>query len=85
VNLYVAEQQYAYARTLNKDAVVVLFNNDNNAAEFEFNVARAGVRDGAVMHDRLGIIRDVTVRDGHVRVNLPPRSVAILREQVTYE
>src|SRR5689334_893654 len=78
VNLYVAEQQYAYARTLNHDAVVVVFNNDNNAAEFEFNVARAGVRDGAIMHDRLGIIRDVTIRDRKLRINLPKRSVAIL-------
>jgi hypothetical protein len=37
------------------------------------------------MHDRLAVIRDVTVRDGKLRVNLPGRSVAILREQVTYE
>jgi glycosidase len=85
VNLYVAEQQYAYARTLRNEAVVVVFNNDNNAAEFEFDVRRAGLKDGATMHDRLGIIRDVTVRDGKLRVGLPKRSVAILREQVTYE
>jgi len=85
VNLYVAEQQYAYARTLRNDAVVVVFNNANKAVEFEFNVALLGLRNGAVMHDRLGIIRDVTVRDGKLRVNLPQRSVAILREQVTYE
>ena len=86
VNLYVAEQQYAYARTLRNDpAVVVVFNNDNNAAEFEFDVTRAGLKDGAVMHDRLAVIRDATVRDGKLRVNLPRRSVAILRLQVTYE
>ena len=85
VNLYVAEQQYAYARALRNDAVVVVFNNDTNAAEFEFDVARAGLKDGAVMHDRLAVIRDVTVRDGKLRINLPGRSVAILREQVTYE
>jgi glycosidase len=78
VNLYVAEQQYAYARTLRNDAVVVVFNNDKSVAEFNFGVARAGLREGAVMHDRLGIIRDVTVRDGQLRVSLPKRSVAIL-------
>jgi len=85
VNLYVAEQQYAYARILRDDRVVVVFNNDHNAAEFEFDVTRAGLKDGGTMHDRLAVIRDVTVRDGKLRVNLPGRSVAILREQVTYE
>ena len=77
VNLYVAEQQYAYARTLGNNAVVVVFNNDNNAAQFEFDVARAGLRDGAIMHDRLAVVRDITIRDGKLRVNLPKRSVAI--------
>src|ERR1041385_2961851 len=78
VNLYVAEQQYAYARTVRNGRVVVVFNNDNNAAELQFDVTRAGLKDGAVMHDRLGVIRDVTVRNGRIRVNLPQRSVAIL-------
>ena len=77
VNLYVAEQQYAYARTLGNNAVVVVFNNDNNTAQFDFDVARAGLKDGAIMHDRLAVVRDVTVRDGKARVNLPKRSVAI--------
>src|SRR5690349_4878761 len=64
VNLYVAEQQYAYARTLRNDVpVVVVFNNDDKAAQVEFDVTRSGLKDGATMHDRLGIIRDVRVRD----------------------
>jgi glycosidase len=78
VNLYVAEQQYAYARMLGSNAVVVVFNNDNNAVQFEFDVARTGLRDGAVMHDRLAVVRDVTIRDGKLHINLPKRSVAIL-------
>jgi len=78
INLYVAEQQYAYARALRNNAVVIVFNNDNNSAEFEFDVTRAGLRDGALMHDRLAVIRDVAIRDGKLRVNLPKRSVAIL-------
>jgi neopullulanase len=78
VNLYVAEQQYAYARTIGNNAVVVVFNNDNNSAELEFDVAGAGLRDSALMHDRLAVIRDVRVRDGKLHVNLPKRSVAIL-------
>jgi neopullulanase len=77
VNLYVAEQQYAYARTLRNGRVVVVFNNDNNAAQFEFDVIRAGLKDGELMHDRLGVVGDVAVRDGKLRVSLPKRSVAI--------
>src|ERR1041384_5876649 len=78
VNLYVAEQQYAYARTLHNEAVVVAFNNDSNDVTIEFDVTHAGLKDGTIMHDRLAVIRDVTVRDGKLRVNLPSRSVAIL-------
>jgi glycosidase len=78
INLYVAEQQYAYARALRDIVAVVVFNNDNHAAEFEFDVTRAGLTDGALMHDRLAVIRDVTVRDGKLHVDLPKRSVAIL-------
>jgi neopullulanase len=77
VNLYVAEQQYAYARTLQTSAVVILFNNDDKGAEIEFDVSRAGIRNGTLLHDRLAVVRDVTVRDNKLRVNLPKRSVAI--------
>jgi len=77
INLYVSEQQYAYARALRGDAVVVVFNNDDKSSEFEFDVSRLGFKDGAVMHDRLNVSRDVTVRDGKLRVNLPKRSAAI--------
>ena len=77
VNLYVAEQQYAYARTLGNNAVVIVFNNDNNAAQFEFDVTHAGLKDGALLHDRLAVVRDVTVRDGKLRISLPKRSVSI--------
>jgi neopullulanase len=78
VNLYVAEQQYAYARALRDLVAIVVFNNDNNAAEFEFDVAPVYLSDGEVLRDRLGVSRDVTVRNGKLRVNLPKRSVAIL-------
>ena len=77
VNLYVAEQQYAYARTLRNSAVVIVFNNDDKGAEIEFDVSRAGFRNGSLLHDRLATVRDVTVRDNKLRVNLPKRSVAI--------
>ncbi len=38
MNLHVSEQQYAYARTTKHAAVVVVFNNDDKAAEIEFDV-----------------------------------------------
>src|SRR5215211_1685345 len=44
VNLYVSEQQYAYARTAKGGAVVVVINNDDKAAEIEFDVTHAGLR-----------------------------------------
>jgi glycosidase len=78
INLYVSEQQYAYARG---NTVVIVFNNDDKAVEFEFDVSRLGLRDGVVMHDRLNGSRDVTVRDGKLRVSLPKRSAAIFNRR----
>jgi glycosidase len=76
VNLYVSEQQYAYARKTPSSAVIVTINNDNTTAEIEFDVSRAGLRNGETMRDRLGT-RNTTVRDGRLRVSLPRRSAAI--------
>lgn len=77
VNLYVAEQQYAYARTLRDYVVVVVFNNEDKGADIEFDVTPAGLRNGARLHDRLAVVRDVYVSNGKLRVTLPKRSVAI--------
>jgi glycosidase len=77
INLYVSEQQYAYARALRGSAVVVVFNNDDKSSEFEFDVSRVGLRNGTILHDRLEVSRDVPVRDGKLRVSLPKRSAAI--------
>jgi neopullulanase len=76
INLYVAEQQYAYARVLSDTAAIVVFNNDDKAAEIEFDVKRAGLRDGVTILNLQTVNRDV-LRNGKMRVNLPKRSVAI--------
>jgi neopullulanase len=76
INLYVAEQQYAYARVLSDTAAIVVFNNDDKAAEIEFDVKRAGLRDGVTLLNLQTVNRDV-LRNGKMRVNLPKRSVAI--------
>ena len=78
VNLHVSEQQYAYARTTGNAAVVIAINNDDKAAEIEFDVAHARLRNGTLLNDRLGESRAVTVRDNKLRVSLPKRSAAIL-------
>ena len=77
INLHVAEQQYAYVRTLRNSSVIVVFNNDNNAAEIEFDVTRTGLRNGVMMRDALAVSRDATIRDGKLRVSLPKRSAAV--------
>ena len=76
INLYVAEQQYAYARVLPGNAAIVVFNNDDKAAEFEFDVTRAGLRDGVTILNLQTVKRDV-LRGGKMRVSLPKRSVAL--------
>ncbi|HEX5890045.1 MAG TPA: hypothetical protein VFY61_15150, partial [Pyrinomonadaceae bacterium] len=69
-NLYVSEQQYAYAR----DNVIIVINNDDRQSEISFGTA---LREGIVLHDRLGAARDVTVKEGKLTVSLPKRSAAI--------
>ena len=78
VNLYVSEQQYAYARVTKASSVVTVLNNDTNAAEMEFDVSRAGLANGDALVDRLGVSKDVRVANGKVKVTLPPRSAVIL-------
>ncbi|HEU4876061.1 MAG TPA: alpha-amylase family glycosyl hydrolase [Pyrinomonadaceae bacterium] len=76
INLYVAEQQYAYARVLPDTAAIVVFNNDDKAAEVEFDVTRAGLKEGVTILNLQTVNRDV-LRGGKMRVSLPKRSVAI--------
>jgi glycosidase len=74
VNLYVSEQQYAYARRGPSGAVIVVINNDNDAASIEFDVSR--VATGGVFRDQLGVSRPVQI-NGKMRVSLPKRSASI--------
>ena len=69
-NLYVSEQQYAYAR----GDVIIVINNDAQQSEFSFGTDQ---REGIFFHDRLGGDRDVIVNEGKIRVSLPARSAAI--------
>jgi 4-alpha-glucanotransferase len=73
VNLYVSEQQYAYAR----GPVIVVINNDGKQAEISWNT---DLTDGTVLHDRLGVSRRIVVSKGKLKVTLPERSAAIFVE-----
>ena len=79
VNLYVSEQQYAYARTTNNSSVVVVLNNDTKAAQIEFDVSHIGLPNGAILPDQMRVSRDVIVNSGKVTVTLSERSAAIFR------
>lgn len=77
VNLYVSEQQYAYARKTPSGVAIIVFNNDSQSAEIEFDVSRTKLRDGTSLNDRLGTSRSVAVTAGKLKVTLPRRSAAI--------
>jgi hypothetical protein len=77
VNLYVSEQQYAYARKTKDGAVVIVINNDTKPTKIAFEVSAAGLVNGARLVDRLGSSKDVQVENGEIEVALPSRSAAI--------
>ncbi|HJU54266.1 MAG TPA: alpha-amylase family glycosyl hydrolase [Pyrinomonadaceae bacterium] len=77
VNLHVAAQQYAYARTTRDASVVVVINNDTKPASFELDAARADLEDGARLTDRLGASQDVRVTAGKIKLTLPARSASV--------
>ena len=77
--LFVSEQQYAYARTLDRQAVVVVINNAATASTVRVSVAGVGVADGTSLVDRLGMVQgSLAVADGAVSVSLAARTAAIL-------
>ena len=77
INLYVSEQQYAYARRTKTDTVVIVINNDVKATIISVEVSTAGLADGAMLIDRLGGSKAVQVANGKIGVALPARSAAI--------
>ncbi len=77
-NLYVSEQQYAYARTTKKETVLVVINNDKKAAEIEFEALPVGLKNGSALVDRLGVSKGTLVANGKVKIKMPERSAAIL-------
>jgi glycosidase len=79
--LYVADQQYVFARTTAGASVIVAFNNDAKPATWSVDVSGTHLVDGAVLQDRLGGIADVAVEKGRITVTLAARSAAILTDR----
>ena len=77
-NLYIAEQQYAYARMTESASVIVVINNDAKPAMVEFDASAARLLDGTRLTDRLGATGDVRLEGGKLKVNMPARSASIL-------
>jgi glycosidase len=77
VNLYVSDQQYAYARQTKDGAVVIVINNDTKPTKIAFAVSTAGLTNDARLVDRLGSSTEVQVENGKIDVALPARSAAI--------
>jgi neopullulanase len=76
--LYVADQQYSFARSTVTESVLVAVNNDTNPATWSVNLQGTSLGDGAVLQDRLGTVGDVTVENARVTLTLPARSAAVL-------
>lgn len=77
INLYVSDQQYAYARKTKTESLVVVINNDTKPASIELDVSPAGLANGVVLVDRLGVSRDTLVQANKLSVKLPERSAAV--------
>ena len=77
VNLYVSEQQYAYARASRAGTVVVVINNQTKPAEIKINMMPVGLSNGEALVDRLGVSEQVVVADRELAVKLPARSAAV--------
>ncbi len=76
-DLLVGEQAWAFARVLDGEAVVVVFNNDTKDAPLEIPLAGTGLPDGAVLEDRLGGAPELRAVAGVGSVRVAPRSAAI--------
>ena len=84
IDLLDAEQQYAYARQLDQECIIVVMNNDSSAAQSMFSVKELGnepIAQGWSVQcdDLLGGTFPLVVEQGIATVNLPPRTSAIFR------
>lgn len=73
------EQQSAYARVTDKQAVIVVINNDTKPASVSFDTSMIkSISSNATLTDVLGDQGNVTVANGRVNFSMPARTAAIL-------
>lgn len=78
LDLYDGEQQLAYARFTDRQAVVVAFNNDAKPAEVQFSLSDVKIiQPSATLTDRLGKVSDVRLANGVMKLTLPARSASV--------
>ena len=72
------EQQSAFARVANNQAVIVVFNNDTKPANINFDVSMLKpLGSNTILTDRLGKIADVKIENGRVNFSMPARTAGI--------
>ncbi len=71
-------QQMAFVRVTDKQAVLVVFNNDEKPAEVAFDVSMIKqIPNNSILGDRLGKVGDVTVENGNIKFLMPARNAGI--------
>lgn len=72
-------QQMAYARIVDeKQAILVIFNNDKKSTEVAFDVSMIkAIPSNAILVDRLGKIAEVKIENGKVKFTMPARTAGI--------
>jgi len=78
LNLYVSDQQYAYARKTKTSVVVIAINNDTKPSAIEFDVKAAGLVNGERLNDRLNDTKEVRVENGKLKLLLQPQAASVL-------
>ena len=72
------EQQSAYVRLTETQAVLVVFNNDTKPAEVAFDVSMIKpFALNSTLTDRLGKVSDIQILDGKIKFTMPARTAGV--------
>ena len=72
------EQQTAYVRATENQAVLMIFNNDTKPVEVSFDVSMIKqFAANAVLTDRLSAVSDIKIENGAVKLTIPARTAGI--------